>query len=127
MIVIDETIRGIWFAPVSDTSDYMAALRTADGDHILTYRFRYSHSPDPWDDKDEKHWYELKITDHSEREIIDKVRKSIVSMVALSMTFHRLKEQPVIHELLRGSLSVQEFADQFKDLPFVHTKHEHLH
>ena len=67
-------VEHLWFLS-GDKMDWMALLYkdTLDGDWRVTYRFRYYHSPDPWDKKDKKSVYEVKVgpTDEDRRKLLD--------------------------------------------------------
>jgi len=68
----DTWFHTIWFvggqSPVSkQETDFLAAIyKPKDGPWEGKYRFRYSVSPDPWDDQDLKHWYTVATPDLSE-------------------------------------------------------------
>lgn len=110
-IKFDETIRAIWFAPTSKTSDFLAALSDVDGQRVLTYRFRYyiDDSGDPWAD-DEKHWYRLQTSDPFER---------VVDVVRSLMAKAPVPEGGQTFELLRGDRALEAFMNEFGTLPFV--------
>lgn len=46
-------------------------------DWVLTFRFRYSRTTDPFDQEDKKNWHRAEITDLSEEEVIEKVEETI--------------------------------------------------
>jgi hypothetical protein len=89
-IIIDEHLVGIWFCVVSEASDFMAGLReiTPDAEYQLDYRFRYysPESTDPWDGKDEKHWFggRLKTNRNDALAGMRKVTKALLEAVGSS-------------------------------------------
>lgn len=59
-IEITEHTIGMWFLPLSDDSDYLAALELTPQGVKLTYRFRYhGEVTNPWapNSNDRKSWY----------------------------------------------------------------------
>ena len=121
-IRIDESIRGIWYCVLMpDEQDFLLALNCiAEEEYVITYRFRYYNSDDPFDDEDEKNWYSCKGTGKSgsfaytgsnymKEEIIAAIRIITSSMSEAT-------------EILRGNRSLDEFMEQ----DFVHTKEERI-
>ena len=58
MIEFDDDLIAIWFVTLPPYDDFLAGV-TKPG--VLRYRFRYSKEdqPDPFDERDEKHWYKV--------------------------------------------------------------------
>jgi hypothetical protein len=82
---------------------------------VLLYRFRYSKKdqPDPFDERDEKHWYRVE----------GPVEKLISSMSDLSQKIATAAGGER-WELIRGGGTVEQFTAEFTRLPFAHMKVE---
>jgi hypothetical protein len=60
-VEISERTIGLWFMSLNETTDFLAGLQSMDEGFELRYRFRYYKEESPWSDKDEKHWYTVRI------------------------------------------------------------------
>src|SRR5262245_30170761 len=127
-IMLDESIRAVWFAQLSDTSDFMAGLNTLpDGNLRLTWRFRYDHPTiqDVWELADEKSWGHANIThEANEARVVSAVRQMIEAMVEDAKQRHQLtgKRKHVLAQLVRGKKSVKEFFEEMQRQPWAHVK-----
>lgn len=113
-IVVDDSILGLWFLPLSSDCDYLAALnRLPDGELKMQWRFRYREgaAPDAWN-QHRKRWYESR-TRMPEQAAIAQAREA-VRVIATS------SGQPEYWELIRGAASVDEFTAALAAAPFAH-------
>jgi hypothetical protein len=114
MIELKEDIRAMWFVTLPPKADWLAAAQELeDGTILLTYRFRYYNSDEPFDSKDTKNWYEGKITEP----LAEVVEKTSRIAAELARAAHGEK-----YELIRGTATLDQFVDQFTSLPFSHCK-----
>jgi hypothetical protein len=60
-VEISERTIGLWFMSLNETTDFLAGLESTEEGFLLQYRFRYYKEESPWSDKDEKHWYTVRI------------------------------------------------------------------
>ena len=122
MIIMDESIRGIWFCTlIPGEQDFLLSLRnTAEEQYEIIYRFRYYNSDDPFDEKDKKSWYSGTIKGRNEKEVIAKIHEVFPFIIAAS-------DADDFTELLRGDQSLDEFMEKFMEQDFVHAKQENIH
>jgi len=116
MIEIDENIIGLWFASIPN-GDLMAALsRRANGNLEINYRFRYYRDEKVWD-KDKKNWYRVVLKGHDEEHVLTTMRAMFM------MTQVRNGADPLgYYELLRGSMTPKEFAEELQKSHFAHVQ-----
>lgn len=112
MIEINEDLLALWFVTMPPYNDFFAGVSKPG---VLLYRFRYSKQdqPDPFDERDEKHWYRVE----------GPVEKLISSMSDLSQKIAE-SSGGERWELIRGSGTLDQFAAEFVQLPFTHAKIE---
>jgi hypothetical protein len=116
-MVMDDTILGVWFCALPDNQDYMATLnRKIGGGFKLTYRFRYYRDSRAFGSDDTKHWYNVTIDRYLPEEAI-----AIVSGITATLT-EAAGPKAERWEILRGTLTLDEFMDKFMKLPFVHVR-----
>lgn len=114
MIKMDETIRAIFFVQVSETSNWMGAINEGPNGTI-EYMWRMRHGPidpakpDDWHNA-EKNWY------HG------------VAKMGLDGAFERIRLMLTLldplaigrpHELIRGAMTLEEFALELSRQPWV--------
>lgn len=116
MIKMDETIRAIFFVQVSETSNWMAAINEGPNGTI-EYMWRMRHGPidpakpDDWHNA-EKNWY--RGTGKMGLEgAFERIRLMLTLLDPLAIG------RP--HELIRGSMTVEEFARELSRQPWVQT------
>ena len=112
MIEIDDNLLAIWFVTMPPYNDFFAGVSKPG---VLLYRFRYSkkEQPDPFDERDEKHWYR-----------VDGPLEKLISTTS-EMTQTMAKASGGERwELLRGSGTLEQFTAEFAQLPFAHMKIE---
>lgn len=117
----DDTL-AIWYILLEpEKSDYMGALSRRDYGFMYTWRIRYYHSLDPWDEKDVKRWYSLQIPSAvgDTEGAVDVVREMVAATLALARMVGK-PEPAEIYELIRGAKSFDEFTKEFMEAPFVH-------
>jgi hypothetical protein len=122
-VQFNENILAIWYMPLTDHSDFLAALSrdlSVRGGLIYLNRFRYYESGDPWDPRDRKNWYELRTTDPVET-TIRKLRK-VHRIAAENRGMMSDASKDRLFELIRGDMSVDRFMRKFAQQPFVHTR-----
>jgi hypothetical protein len=124
-MIFNEDTLGIWYVLLEpEKIDYMGALSRRPYGYMYTWRMRYYATPDdPWDGKDRKSWYDIRIpsAEGTTEEVIEKIRE----MVRLSVETGRSLGKPTpgpIHELLRGNKTMEKFTEDFLSAPFVHKK-----
>lgn len=111
-IIFNDNILGVWYVTIPN-GDYLAAVsRCKDGGAFLQYRFRYYNSEEPWDEKDEKHWYEARSKDQT---------KVVAHASFVAKTLANASKGK-IWELIRGAGSLEDFMAEFQKLPFVHSR-----
>jgi hypothetical protein len=117
---LDESIRGIWFCSLSREQDLLLFLNYTDEEQYeITYRFRYYHSDDPFDEEDKKSWYSLKNgSAKNEKEIIETIHDLFSDLTLMG-------EDIRYTEMLRGDQSLDEFVDEFMKQDFVHAERCH--
>jgi hypothetical protein len=116
MIILDDKLVGIWYSMLTDTQDWLCAIREIEPDskYEITYRFRYYSDNKIFDSKDRKNWYQG-ITTQTRAYTIDFMR-------GLAQTVHAAsKIETPMYELLNDS-GFEEFERKFKDAPFVHMR-----
>ena len=116
-IKLNESIVAIWYADLSEDSDYLMSLSRIDDGWDLVYRFRYYNSPDPWDEKDTKNWYRGKLSNENSTEA--------EVLATLNKVFELMKlraDGRDCYVLLRGEGDFKTFVKEFQKLPFVHQK-----
>lgn len=70
---------GLWYVQ-GDREDFLAAAtRQSGGAMKITYRFRYYHSDEPWDEKDIKRWYEAAPPPNSDEDSVVALIDGLVS------------------------------------------------
>jgi len=119
-IKLDESILGIWFLSL-DNSDLLFSLNDEEDKYKVQYRFRYYEDDKTHDSDDRKSWYEGVIykKDMTLAEAIEATEKTFT-------TFSRLTaNEPT--SLIKGDMTYEEFMEEFKKLPFVHTESHPVH
>jgi hypothetical protein len=114
-IEISENTLGVWFVSWG-SADWMGGLWRTPKGPAGAYRFRYYRDTEAFNSKDEKSWYDLNPSDLAQDE-----GEWIAAMSKLSEVITHAQEGQR-WELLRGSMSVDEFMEAFKKLPFAHVK-----
>jgi hypothetical protein len=113
-MVIDEKIVGIWYVRLTETSEWMAALRelVADEKYELVGRFRYYKDDQVFDSKDEKSWFRGTATGTRNYCILG-LRETAKSLEALSG-----RES---YEIVNDH-GLEEFQKEFMKAPFVYVR-----
>lgn len=114
---------GIWYCQLADDFDVMWSVsRDPEGGYKVTGRTRQYHSQDdPWDGKDRKRWFGGKLFATTDEEAISRSRDHMVTLTGgFAMTFEP-DRVPVLYELVRGSASVDEFAEKLRQMPWAHS------
>jgi hypothetical protein len=127
-IEIDENIMGIWYVKLSSDLDLMLALlRDGKGYKIKGRTRQYDSPTDPWDGKDRKRWFGGSFVAADDDTALKNAHRH---MVTVSLSFARVftpPEPPVLFELRRGNMSVEEFGEKLRSMPWAHsmaaTKH----
>lgn len=118
---LDETIRAVYFLSGRD-QDWMAAVNepTA-GTFDMTMRFRYYDPDDPgndaWSGQDRKQWRRVLGTPGSPT-----LDEAIGALHGVMTTMQDMGFSPsggIACEHLRGSMTLREYMDEFRKLPFV--------
>jgi hypothetical protein len=120
LIEINDQLLGIWFMPLSATSNWMAGMSRTDDGHIkLAWRMRYYNpeSVDPHDGKDRRSRY-TSITNDPEDVAIEKLRT-----IARVLTEHA---KGPLYEILRGNRTTQEMFAELQRQPWAHAKVERV-
>jgi hypothetical protein len=118
MIEINDDMLGIWFVSWKDTDWMAGAWKTSTGPHA-SYRFRYYKDEHAFNSKDDKSWYDLKPAKdgplHTDQEMID-------ACSTMATFIQNTREGSKKWELIRGASTFDQFVQQFKKLPFAHTR-----
>jgi hypothetical protein len=124
-IELDENILGIWYAQTGGDhghDDFMMSLSRCPEGLAMLNRTRKSTSNDPWDDKDEKQWSRFVTRSADVEKAIDVCRTIVADVVLLAIKMNNLEPPGVVHELLRGGMSLDEYTKRLLELPFAHQK-----
>lgn len=120
-IMMDETIRAIWFIQVTPKQDFLQAINEPKpGEYEMQYRFRYYASKDPWDERDTKNWYAVKATSGTLEDFIAKCGKVAHTLGDACGA----KKRRQFFELIRGGQSLELFMETFHHQGFVHSRTE---
>jgi hypothetical protein len=118
---------GIWFvthdkdAPVHERMDWMASAYrdSPDKPWEVKHRFRYHHSDDPFDEKDEKHWYSGTALEVMTEQEVEEKLTVLAELVALKNQSH-VDFVPIHGD---GEKVTAELMKQ----PWAHAKKEKVH
>lgn len=116
MIEITDETRALWYLDLPG-GNWTAHLSRRDGRAHLRFRFRWYKDGNAFESEDEKHAYVVKDSADSDHVMIAKVRRMILEMQSIGAGNS--------YELLRGTGTLDEFFNQFLELPFVHARDEH--
>jgi hypothetical protein len=119
----DDTLRAAYYLS-GDQQDWLAGVsQQPDGSVAIVYRFRYydgNQRKDPFDSGDTKSWYELKKTGPASlNDALDACQEVYDVLLATGYVPHG----GIACKLIRGSMTHEQFMDEFMKLPFVHTRH----
>ncbi len=116
MIMMDDTIRAIWYISLTANQDWLLGLHEEEDQFVFHYRFRYYSSDDPFDKNDKKNWYSGRIQKNHKNGTLPNVVKHMRELFALLEE----KTGEKGYELIRGEGDFDTFLEEFKTLPFVH-------
>lgn len=122
-IPFDETTQAIYFLS-GRNQDWMAGInQLTDGTVELHYRFRiYDEADpdnDPHSDKDQKHWVHRRTDPGASlQEALDAMQGLMGGLEAAGFK----PEDGVSCTLIRGGMTLDQFAQAFSELPFVHKR-----
>ena len=120
-ILLDETVRAIWFIQVTPTQDFLQGVNEPKpGEYEMQCRFRYYVSKDPWDEHDKKSWYRVVSTEGTLDEFIAKCGEVANKLGDASGA----KRREQFFELIRGGQSLELFMETFRNQGFVHSRTE---
>jgi|ERR1041384_4470602 hypothetical protein len=121
-IMMDETIRAIWFVQVTPTQDFLQAINEpTPGNYEMQYRFRYYVSLHPFDERDVKNWYAVKSKRGTLTEFIQKCAKVAHTLGDACGA----KKRGQFFELIRGQQSLDLFMETLRNQRFLHSRKEH--
>ena len=118
MITISEKTIATWFLPTTKGQDFMGSLFRNDEGHLqFTYRFRYyaEENNPAWDEKDEKHWYD----------VIDKEGKTPEEMLQILRQMLKVMETVAVGKLdqiLMVNGDVNKFIEEMAAKPWAHMR-----
>lgn len=121
MLDLTENTHTIWFCTFNEHSlwgsrgDWLGQLDKTEQGGKLTFRFRYysdSTARDPFDGKDEKHWFETKS------ENVESLYCATCDMVKLMKEMRGGQSW----EIQRGTGTLDQLFEEFSKLPFVHMR-----
>jgi hypothetical protein len=112
VIEFDDDMLALWFVTLPPYDDFMAAVKRPG---VLEYRFRYSDKdrPDPFDERDQKHWY--RVTGPAEK---------LIETTNAFTEFMAKRGGGERWALIRGGATLEQFQAEFVQLPFLHMKFE---
>ena len=125
-IVMDESIRAIVFAPFSDKSDIMFAVKEMEGGGFKTegrLRFYGKSHGDPFLDEDRKKWFEGRHEKRSLEEVITGLEEVVgkLELISIATGFRTIGDEMTV--LRRGaSQTLDDFMDEFMKQPFAYKK-----
>ena len=121
MIILDQKFIAMWYFQVADDIDFMGGL-TATQEPVLMnekqdvtfeYRFRYyKDNLTGLNSEDDKHWYLIRIREHTPQYGLDHVRE-IVQKVAGGLDAR-------VTEILMDEKGIKEVVRKMKALPMFH-------
>lgn len=123
MINLDETIRAIVYCQFSEYSDLMVGISEKGGEVTAKGRIRWyrENTGDAFKDRDDKHWFESRKEGKTIQEFIDLTKETIEQMRFAASAAGFAVDEPVFI-LERGDKTFDEFIDEFRKQPFVHSK-----
>ncbi len=112
---------GLWYL-AGRGEDFLACAEKRDEQWLLTYRFRYYNSADPWDGKDEKNWYRAArpVSEMPEERFRDSVTMTVDLMVLAG--YMAPGKKPWVRYTRDGA----QLRDEFFSAPFVHKREGRL-
>ena len=116
-VEISERTIGLWFMTLNETTDFLAGLQSTDEGFELRYRFRYYKEESPWSDKDEKHWYTVRI---------DKSKSKAEAIQATQIVVQILEQKSgqQCDELLVKNGDIGAFMRELHSQQWAHMKFE---
>jgi hypothetical protein len=114
-IEITERVQAVWHMEIQG-GNWLAAVESLEGGGSkISYRFRYYHDDKLFEDsKDLRHWYRAE-SEIDVVQAIDKVRQVVAYMQRTGVGVDS-------HEIVRGRLSLNDFAALLMAQRYMHTK-----
>jgi len=110
-MILSENVYGIYFIEMPDyRQDWLGQIEKTDDGYKLTYRHRYYKDDKTFDSEDEKHWYVMDLPD------LATALEKLEFIKRMSEQFMNGKS----YDLLMGDKSMDEFMEEFREMPFVH-------
>jgi hypothetical protein len=115
VIELDEKIVAIWYLQITNTQDWMAAIREIEPEEKfeLTYRFRYYKDDKAFESKDKKNWY--KGTIGGSRAFVIGSLREIAKVLAATSSGGELYE-------LINDKGAEDFLHRLQDMPFAYVR-----
>ena len=115
VITMDESVYGVWFIAIPEhEQDWLCHIARNDDDtYTMTYRHRYYKDDKSFDSTDEKSWH---VASGQLEGLLTCVQMAQSSAVLLFGA-----ENLGMYRLLREDKTFEEFMEEFKKMPFVHS------
>lgn len=119
-LIIDEQTIGLWYVPIPD-GNWLATLNYHVADAVLNHRFRYFRNGKIHHSEDSKSHYRTDMTNIARMKTIENVRLLVRALEQSKSS----QEESV--ELLRNSMTIDEFMARVTALPFMRTRIRSIH